>query len=188
MKILNKDMILARPYRMRFYPDNVDGNVEWNVEFPDLPGCVASGDTLEEALELAQDAKRVWLEIALEDGKKIPKPDNLENNDFSGKFTLRLPKSLHRELTLEAEEQGVSLNQYILFLVTKKHYQSNTAKEIEQEAVLMTEIRQVTLTGNKKGWNGIVNSQSDPFKMVANRIIEDRGGLYYEPISKTNRW
>ena len=62
MKLLNKDMILTRPYRMRFYPDIVDGNVEWNVEFPDLPGCVASGDTIEEALELAQDFLKVFIE------------------------------------------------------------------------------------------------------------------------------
>ncbi len=77
---------------------------------------------------LDQGAKRVWLEIALEDGKKIPKPENLELHYFSGKFTLRLPKSLHRELALEAEEQGVSLNQYILFLITKKHYQKSDNK------------------------------------------------------------
>lgn len=107
-------------YRMRVYPIETDANtVEWIAEFPDLPGCVGAGDTAEEAVSMAIDAKKAWIGVALEDGKNIPEAKNLYGNDYSGKFTLRLPKTLHKELTLQAEDEGVSLNQYILYLMSK---------------------------------------------------------------------
>jgi hypothetical protein len=52
-----------------------------------------------------------WLEIALEDGRTIPEPRPLE--DYSGRFVVRVPKSLHRDLTDAANAEGVSLNAYI---------------------------------------------------------------------------
>jgi len=81
-------------YRIRLYPIETDANtIEWAAEFPDLPGCVGAGDTAEEAVTMAMDAKRAWMETAREEGRKIPKPKNIYEEDFSGKFTLRLPKS-----------------------------------------------------------------------------------------------
>lgn len=35
--------------------------------------------------------------------------------DYSGKLNIRIPRSLHRRLSLEAKADGVSLNQYILY-------------------------------------------------------------------------
>lgn len=108
-------------YRIRVYPIKTDTDTtEWAAEFPDLPGCVGAGDTAEEAVTMAMDAKKAWIETAKEEGRKIPKPKNIDEDGFSGKFTLRLPKTLHKELTLKAEEEGVSLNQYLLYLITKK--------------------------------------------------------------------
>lgn len=107
-------------YRMRVYPIETDANtIEWAAEFPDLPGCVGAGDTAEEAVTMAMDAKKAWIEAALEEGKNVPEPKDLYEIDYSGKFTLRLPKTLHRELALQAEDEGVSLNQYILYLMAK---------------------------------------------------------------------
>lgn len=54
-----------------------------------------------------------WIETKLENGFKIPLPVGYEN--FSGKFIVRIPKSLHYKLTIEAEKEGVSLNQYALY-------------------------------------------------------------------------
>jgi antitoxin HicB len=107
-------------YRIRVYPIKTDADTtEWAAEFPDLPGCVGAGDTAEEAVTMAMDAKKAWIETAMGEGREIPKPKNINEDDFSGKFTLRLPKTLHKELTLQAEEEGVSLNQYLLYLITK---------------------------------------------------------------------
>lgn len=44
------------------------------VSFPELPGCITCGQTLENALANALDAKKAWLEAALEDGLVIQEP------------------------------------------------------------------------------------------------------------------
>lgn len=85
MKTLNE--YLALPYRMEIVEDREEGG--YVVSYPDLPGCLTCGETIESAVENARDAKRVWLEAALEEGVSIPMPDSLE--DYSGQFKLRLP-------------------------------------------------------------------------------------------------
>lgn len=87
MKTLNE--YLALPYRMELVKDPDEGG--FVVSFPDLPGCITCGETEEEAVKNALDAKKVWLEAALEDGLAIPAPDSLEA--YSGQFKLRLPRS-----------------------------------------------------------------------------------------------
>ncbi len=132
----NKEEFNDKLYRMRVYPiDNNVDEVEWVAEYPDLPGCVGAGDTIEEAVSMAVDAKKAWLNAAIEQGKSIPEPINLYESRYSGKFTLRLPKTLHRELALKAEDEGVSLNQYILYLISKEF-----SKEITETTLTDKEI------------------------------------------------
>lgn len=78
------------------------------AEFPDLPGCIADGETVEEALHQAEDALKAWLASAKEFGDEIPEPSVATN--FSGQWRIRLPKSLHAALALRAKHEGVSLN------------------------------------------------------------------------------
>ncbi len=83
---------------------------------PDLPGCSAWGETEEMALHEVQDAIQAWLKAAKKAKREIPMP-SLEAN-FSGKFVARVPKRLHAELSRRAKSEGVSLNQYVLFLLS----------------------------------------------------------------------
>lgn len=53
-----------------------------------------------------------WIETKLDAGLPVPMP--LSENQYSGKFVVRIPKSLHARLAFEAEKEGVSLNQYAL--------------------------------------------------------------------------
>ena len=78
------------------------------AEVPDLPGCVADGATVEEALHEIEDAINAWIKTAIEFGDPIPKPSISSN--FSGQWRMRVPKHLHAALTLQAKEEGVSLN------------------------------------------------------------------------------
>lgn len=78
------------------------------AEFPDLPGCMADGKSVEEALHEAEDALKSWLAAAKEFGDVIPEPSIATN--YSGQWRLRLPKSLHAALALRAQLEGVSLN------------------------------------------------------------------------------
>lgn len=109
------DEYMKLPYRMEFTPDTDEGG--FVVSFPDLPGCLSMGDTLEEAYKNAEEAKREWLTAAIEEGIEIRKPTREE--DYSGQFKLRIPKSLHKSLADNARREGISMNQYCLYLLTK---------------------------------------------------------------------
>lgn len=112
MKTLEEYMQLA--YRMEIIEDKAEGG--YVVSFPDLPGCVTCGDTIPSALENAQDAKRVWLDAAIEDGIEIPEPGSI--NEYSGQFKLRMPKSLHKLLAEHSKREGISMNQYCVYLLS----------------------------------------------------------------------
>lgn len=113
MKTKTIEEYLALPYKMEIVPDlDEDG---YAVNWPELPGCVTCGETLEQAVRNAEDAKYTWLETAIEEGTEIPEPMNLD--DYSGQFKLRLPKSLHRTLSEQASAEGISMNQYCLYLL-----------------------------------------------------------------------
>ena len=60
---------------------------------------------------MIREAMHGWLEIALEDGLPIPEPRELEQ--YSGKFVVRVPRWLHRELVRTTGQEGVSLNQFV---------------------------------------------------------------------------
>ncbi len=73
---------------------------------------------MEEVTANIEDAKVCWLEVALEEGMTIPEP-KLNNEDYSGKLVVRMPKSLHKVLAEKAKEENVSLNQYINYQLSK---------------------------------------------------------------------
>jgi len=79
----------------------------------ELDGCMSDGATLEEAYENIREAMMGWIETKLEAGLTIPIP--IDAGKYSGRYVVRLPKSLHRRLAVEAEREGVSLNQYSLY-------------------------------------------------------------------------
>ena len=87
------------------------------VSFPELPGCITCGETMESAISNAADAKKAWLEAALEEGIEIHEPDSLE--EYSGQFKLRMPRSLHRSLAEHSKREGISMNQYCVYLLSK---------------------------------------------------------------------
>lgn len=66
------DYYLSLPYTMEIVPDTEDGGyVAWIKE---LEGCITQADTWDELLSMIDDAKRLWLEVALEQGWTIPEP------------------------------------------------------------------------------------------------------------------
>lgn len=87
---------------------NTDGT--YFAEIEELVGCMTEGDTKEEALSMIEDAKKAWLEVALERKINIPEPTT---DEFSGKLNIRLPKYIHRKLSYRAKQEGISLNSFI---------------------------------------------------------------------------
>jgi antitoxin HicB len=67
----NLEYYLSLPYPIELIPD-VDGY--WFARIPLLKGCMTNGETREDALNMIDDAKRLWLETALSLGMPIPEP------------------------------------------------------------------------------------------------------------------
>lgn len=80
------------------------------ARIPDMPSIFTGGVTEIEALKNAKIAIKEYLEICKKD--KLPIPQSK-----SGKFNVRVPKDLHRDLARKAAEQGVSLNQLVVYLL-----------------------------------------------------------------------
>ena len=105
----------AMNYRMEIVEDKDESG--FVVSFPELPGCITCGETVESAVANALDAKKSWLEAAMEEGIEIHEPDSLE--DYSGQFKLRIPRSLHRSLAEHSKREGISMNQYCVYLLSR---------------------------------------------------------------------
>ena len=56
-----------------------DPKSDFGVSFPDLPGCISAGRTIDEAKELAQEALSLHIQGILEDGEEVPAPSRLED-------------------------------------------------------------------------------------------------------------
>ena len=97
-------------------PLSKDDGGGYLIEYPDLPGCISDGNSIEEAIKNGQDAISCWLEDAKANNEPIPVPGNFEN--FSGKFVQRVPKSVHQQLSTGAKRENISLNSYVLHLIS----------------------------------------------------------------------
>ena len=111
MKDLQYYMGLNYPFTLE-----LDEDGSYFIQYPDLPGCMTCGDTIENAIEMGEDARKCWIDSALRDGDHVPEPKTVE--DCPDSFKLRLPKSLYRQLSINARAEGVSMNQYCLYLLS----------------------------------------------------------------------
>ena len=93
-------------YAIRIEPLPVEEGGGFLVTVPDLPGCMADGATIEQAVAEAQDAFEAWTMAEQQDKADLPAP-----KAYSGQFVQRIPKSLHQRLATRAAAEGVSLNQ-----------------------------------------------------------------------------
>ena len=79
----------------------------------ELDGCQSTGETLDELMDSLNEAMEGYLTVKLE--KRLPIPMPQLDDSFSGRFVLRLPKTLHKRLSIEASKEGVSLNQWACY-------------------------------------------------------------------------
>lgn len=101
------------PFSVR--PLAADEGGGYLVEFPDLPGCISDGETVEEAVLNGLDAKREWLAVAREERRTMPEA----GGRLSGKWVQRVPRSLHARLVERAQREGVSLNTLVVSLIAE---------------------------------------------------------------------
>lgn len=79
---------------------------------------VSYGDTVEEAVQNLNELKKELLFNQLKNHSHIPLPTVTNEEEYSGRFILRIPKDLHRSLATKAQNNSLSLNQYTQYLLT----------------------------------------------------------------------
>lgn len=105
------DDYLKLPYTIEVVHDVAEDHDVWFGRVLELPGCMTEADTFDELGAMIQDAMVAWIETTLEDGQPVPEPRPA--GEYSGKFMVRVPRSLHRELAEGADREGVSLNAFL---------------------------------------------------------------------------
>lgn len=84
------------------------------VEYPDIPGCMSDGETIEEAIANGREALRDCLDVLRESGRRAPKPEVA-----AAQWRQRLPRTLYSKLTKQAESEGVSINSYVAAIIAE---------------------------------------------------------------------
>ncbi len=107
---------LQAPYARVVIPDPESGT--YTARILEFPGCVAQGDSLTEAYERLERAAEDWIRAALDLGQEVPAP--AEEQTYSGRILVRLPKSLHRRAAELADRDSTSLNQFIVSALAEK--------------------------------------------------------------------
>lgn len=106
---------LKLPYTITLRIEDDGG---WVARIQELPGCTADGATQAGALVELEQAKREWIQAALEDEVPIPRPESDEHLP-SGKWVQRVPRSLHKNLTRRAKLEGISLNHLVTSILSE---------------------------------------------------------------------
>lgn len=99
------------PYHLLVVRDGEDKGKPWVASVEELAGCTSRGKTPDEALSGVQAAMASWIAAALQEGREVPEPKSATSH--SGRLLLRMPRTLHADLTRASEREGVSLNQFI---------------------------------------------------------------------------
>ena len=101
-------------YQFTVRPLSIDEGGGYLVEYPEIPGCMSDGETIEEAISNGREALRDCVEVFKESGRKLPKP-SIE----AAQWRQRLPRTLYSKLTRQAENEGVSINSLVTAIIAE---------------------------------------------------------------------
>lgn len=118
---MNKDLKYYMGLNYKTVLEYEPSDKSWIAYCPELGRgtCYAIGENQQEALNFLEDTKKEILQYALDEGKKISEPKFGQEELPSGHFIVRLPKSLHKKLKDNAEKESVSLNQYVVSILSE---------------------------------------------------------------------
>lgn len=103
---------LSLRYPVTVHPDLESGFVG---EIEELPGCMTQAETLDGVFQAIEEARQLWIKTAYKEEQDIPLPRDMVQ--YQGRFLVRIPRSLHRNLVSLAKREGVSLNHYVSSLL-----------------------------------------------------------------------
>jgi len=122
----------------------------------EFPSISVFGDTHEQAIQLMKEELSYIVSWMEEEGEQLPKP--LKENEYSGRILLRLPKRLHKELAEHARENEVSINQFLVHLISESIFKADMRHFVRQLGEITSEMK--VLTGNMKDCMNISNTAS----------------------------
>ena len=174
----DKEYYLGLNYPMLIEKIYDEGELLFTASIKELPGLIVYGESLEEIYDEIELAKADWIEANLEWGRKIK--EHLENSleEYSGKITLRIPKTLHKEVKERSEIEGVSLNQTIVQLINDGLFKQ-TQNVVEQ---LAEQFEQMT----KKVSQTIAEKVSAPEQHIHQTIIVKNQSEKIQPYKEQN--
>jgi len=167
---------LKEPYSRVLLPEE-DGR--FSAEILEFPGCFAQGDNPNDAFNNLEAAAKSWIQASLDQGLDIPSP--ALNQNYSGKISLRIPRSLHKKAAQFAERDATSLNQFLISAIASKigaeesyFYMFEKIKTLVSCTVANTFILQSNIQQNTLTFN-LINAPI--FQEANNReVISHAGG------------
>jgi predicted RNase H-like HicB family nuclease len=112
-----------------------DPKSDFGVSFPDFPGCITAGSSIDEAKDMAHDALSLHMKGLLEDGENIPAPSKLEDvmddPDYSDaiailivtiseakpravRVNITVPEDMLRKIDTVAKKRGMSRSSFLV--------------------------------------------------------------------------
>ncbi len=119
-------MQLNYPYEL----SKEEGEEGYFATHSDLPGCMAEGETADEAIENLDEARELWVETRLDGGYAVPEPIG---GEYSGRVSLRMTSSLHALLAKLARRENMSLNSLLNYALSLFAGASDVSLELFEE-------------------------------------------------------
>ena len=104
-------------YPALFHPNADDGS--YTITYPDFPGCISEGKSLENALYMAQDALRVWIGYVLDEGEALPAPTPMRQVETGPDEFVNLVRAVRRTVSIpkwmddQVSAAGISLSKVL---------------------------------------------------------------------------
>ena len=155
-KDLEYYMNLNYPVEILKIPEDEGGGFSASIPQLGKYTYVAHGDTIKEAIENLNQTKKYFFERDLNEGIRIPEPVTDDISDFSGKFVLRMSRSLHMKLKRQADENNISMNQWIVELLSARSEGSSVRS---RHSELLENIAQMLKSGSRAMY---VSDNPDP--------------------------
>jgi predicted RNase H-like HicB family nuclease len=144
---------------------------------PELEGLSAFGLTQDEAVKELLVAAEAFIETLKESGQDIPTPGKIL--PYSGQLRLRLPKWLHANLAMEAENEGVSLNTHLVSLLAKRHGEHEIMSDLVKHTIdtFNNQLQQAPyrIEAHGNNWTNKQAEEQQPSKVI-NLYLKAVGG------------
>ncbi|MBB5348067.1 toxin-antitoxin system HicB family antitoxin [Desulfoprunum benzoelyticum] len=127
-------MLDAEAYTISIRKEVHDGESYYVGRVAEFPNISSFEGSFEEARATVVDAIQTLKRIADEAGEAFPAPLPIPSDEFSGRVTLRLPKSLHAKVARNAIQEETSLNQYLVTAIASYVGETDGVAKVVAEA------------------------------------------------------